>query len=612
MAIKRFQEATTKDWHFALAHYRLARALQKAFRPGAATEAFRASLEINDQFSPGLIGLASTLYDYDSYFPSPPAAARLVAAFRGRDENLPTLFRKNEAARLWQRVVRAPVGSVSFIDRASAYAGLCLRAYDVGGSLESSASTLAELRKTLEGFDAVAAFHAWSDSKAAEDRIDQLRAEGKTPTPAELARRDEVNAKHQQVFAGVTDAQDAIGKALEQLDALGADEAREALAAAKETFAKFATSEPADEMAAKKLTEDTIHQLDVAEKQRQKRLGMQSLLTYFYCKRADKIYSSLADMRTDRDLRAGAARVVYLLGLTLEVRHKVDPQAQNPPWSCMTGYIPPRGPYSHAALRHYDRAVGLAPEDAYIRCQAALTASADGDATRLRALAADSTARLGLADQYVASGRNRYRDAIAEYAAAIERNPNSVDALNGYAYTFWMWHYASLRDAAGDSAPDPEVGERAHEYAVRALQLVEGKRPKMTEIVIRSTLGEVLLARGRFEEAYAVLLRALDDDAVVRGHAVYNEVRWDLAQACLCVARDRARSGRDMSSNQMEARATRLLDEIRTIEDNEEYRPFSTLPDGSDKAAVACPTGRDESQPPKAPKPAPVGGLAVR
>lgn len=615
-AISRFHEATTKDWHFALAHYRLARTLQKAGRPGAATEAFRASLQINEQFGPGLIGLASTLYDYDSYFSSPPAAVPTEPARQAADESLATLFRKHEASQLWQRVVRAPAINVSPIDRASAYTGLCLRAYDVGLSLDASASTLKDVRHTIETFDARAAFRAWTTLEQENTRISQLRAEGKAPRLRDLARQTALADSHREVFAPVYRAWAAATTALKKLDALGAEGARKALEPVNAMFAQLSTLSPTSEAEAEDLTRRTVQQLVTAEEQRQQQVPIQSRLTYFYCKRADRIYSSLADMRTDRDLRAGAARAAYLLGLTLERRHGPDPAYQKPQWSCMTQTSLPRGPYSRAALRHYNRAVVLAPEDAYIRCTAALTANAVDDPTWLRALERDSGARFNLADQHFvdargASGRDAeriYRRAVEEYAAAIERNPNSVDALNNYAYTFWVWHYASLREAV--PKPDSEIGERAHKHAERARQLAENKRPRAMEIMIRSTLGEVLLGLGRFEEAHTVLHAAHGHD-LVKDHAVYNELRWDLAQACLCIARERTRSGRGGSPNEMKVRAAKLLAEIERIELGEEDRPFSTLVERSGKDDV-CPTGGGGSARPKALTPAAAGRIAVR
>jgi tetratricopeptide (TPR) repeat protein len=595
-AIRHFREATMKDWRFALAHYRLARALQRAGRPGAATEAFRASLQVNAHFGPGLVALASTLYDYDSYLASPPAAVRAVPPGQTADDNLAALFRKNEAARLWQRVIRAPGATVSSIDRASAYAGLCLRASDLGWSFEEARSALEEVRFRLKDFSPRQAHRAGVEWMAAERAI---REKGKTPTPMELETLQRLKDERRYALAQVDLAEEAAVKTLNQLDALGADDARRVLAPVHTLLVELRRPSP-DEMAADKLTEQLTQDLHTAVGETFRHIPTQSSLTYFYCKRADKIYSTLVEMRTNPDLRAGAARVAFLLGYTLERRQRgwLD-WKRRPQWHCMTRAGVQLGPYSAAVLKHYDRAIALSPDDGAIRCHAALTAYGLGDTTRLRALELDSDSRLNLAEQHLgdarwASGRwatEAYRRSLREYSAAIERNPNSIDALSGYAYTFWVWRYARLQEAEGVDEPDADVGERARVHAERAVQLVEGKRPKPAEILIRSTLGEVLLGLGHFEKARDVLHRALEHNTV-KDHALYNEVRWDLAQAYLCIARERARTGRGGSSDEPRRQAAKLFDEIRKVELSEESRPFVDLLDSGKKGVVCLPNRR--------------------
>jgi tetratricopeptide (TPR) repeat protein len=561
-AIRHFREATSKDWRFALAHYRLGRALQRAGRPGAATEAFRASLQVNAAFGPGLVALASTLYDYDSYLAAPPAAVRAVPPRQTTDENRAALFRKSEAARLWQKVILAPTASVSSIDRAAAYGGLCLRASDLGWPLEQARFVLEEVRRGLYDF---------------------------SPRQAHL------EGEWQRMLVRVDLAEEAVVKILNQLDALGADDARAVLESVRPMLADLRRSLPADETAADKLTERLTWHLHTAIREAFRRIPTQSSLTYFYCKRADKIYSTLVDRRTNPDLQEGAARVAFLLGYTLERRQRDTLRVRRPQWHCMAWPTLELGPYSEAVLRHYDRAIVLAPDDAAIRCHAALTAYVLGDTTRLRALELDSGSRLTLAEQYLgdapwASARgatHAYRSALREYTAAIERNPNSIDALIGYAYTFWLWRYARLQEVEGVEEPDADVGERARAHAEHAVQLVEGKRPKPAEILIRSMLGEVLLGLGHFEKARDVLHRALEHDSV-KDHALYNEVRWDLAQAYLCIARERARAGRGGSPDEPPRQAAGLLDEIRKIELSEEVRPFVDLLN-SGRKGVLCP-----------------------
>jgi tetratricopeptide (TPR) repeat protein len=596
-AIRHFREATTKDRRFALAHYRLARALQRAGRPGAATEAFRASLQVNAHFGPGLVGLASTLYDYDAYLTAPPAAVRALSSGQIADDNPAALFRKGEAVRLWQKVIRAPAASVSSIDRASAYAGLCLRASDLGSSFESARYALEEVGRKLENFSPREAHRVWVEWIAADRAI---RESGKPPTPQELQTLERLQEERQRALEPVDLAEEAAVKTLNQLDALGADDARGVLERVRKMLLELKRPLLEDEAVRDEVAEHVTWQLITAASETYAHIPTQSSLTYFYCKRADKIYSSLADMRTDPDLRAGAARVAFLLGDTLERRQRGGLRGSWPQWRCMVWPSLRFGPYNAAVLRHYDRAIALFPDDASIRCHAALTAYGLGDTTRLRALEQDSDSRLNLAEQHLAdawwaSGRwatAAYRNAQREYSAAIERNPNSIDALNGYAYTFWLWRYARLQEVEGVDEPEADVGERARAHAERAVQLVEGKRAKREEIFIRSTLGEVLLGLGHFEKARDVLQRALEHASVkdmVKDHAYYNEVRWDLAQAHMCIANERLRTGRDGSSDEPRGQADKLFDEIRRTELSEEARPFSTLLDGSKKGAVCLP-----------------------
>jgi predicted Zn-dependent protease len=48
--------------------------------------------------------------------------------------------------------------------------------------------------------------------------------------------------------------------------------------------------------------------------------------------------------------------------------------------------------------------------------------------------------------------------------------------------------------------------------------------------MMESTLGEVLLALNRPEEAYDVLVAA---EKSAPNHPLFHEIRWDLAQACI-------------------------------------------------------------------------------
>ena len=568
-ATDRFREATTRDWRFALAHYRLGRAYQRAGRPGAAAAAFSASLQASADFGPGLVALASTLYDHDST--APPLAIRAML-HQGTGEDVEARFRKNKAVRLWQRVIRAPAVNVSSFDRAAAYAGLCLRASDLGVFRDDAAVTLQEAKNEFKAFVPSKLYRAWKKVEAAK----QI----KEPTAQQQRDLEALRKQQLETAAPIDRAQDATRKALQQLEELGADDARKALEPVVQMFDDFGGRAPKSEQEAERLTRRIRDQLDAIQEQRVK---IQAYLTYFYCKRADKIYAGLVETRPNADIKAGAARVAVLLGDTLERRHTGEGRISE--WSCMTSSSYPAGPYSRPALRYYDRAVGLAPDDGFIRCRAALTAYQLYDETRLSALKSDSDAHARLGDELLESGE--FKSAIKEYTEAVRRDPNNVLALNAYAYTFWVWQYAWLQESAGVTKPEPTLGIQARIHAEHAFDLVEGKRPRPFEMMVRATLAEVLIGLGQFDHARRVLDHALTD-ASTKDQASYNEARWDLAQACLCMAHDYTKHGRNRWADEPQARAEMLLLEIRNLERGQEIRPFSTLLDGV-KTGYVCP-----------------------
>jgi tetratricopeptide (TPR) repeat protein len=146
-SIAKFRETVCEDSGFAMAQYRLARALTADGQPGAAVTAYRASLQAYPDFVAGHIALAGTLFDFDEYcYYSPPAVfggknapnesetAGPASDCRpghggtpGKDD--PTtrrrLGRQNEATGLWRRVIYELRGEASVSDQAAAYAGLC-------------------------------------------------------------------------------------------------------------------------------------------------------------------------------------------------------------------------------------------------------------------------------------------------------------------------------------------------------------------------------------------------------------------------------------------------------------------------------------------------------
>lgn len=120
-AINSFRAAVELDQHFALAYYRLGTALQERQEPGAAVEAFRTSIAVNPSFIRGALVEATTLYNYQTYYPWRPAIA---------PPPQPVWERRDEALKIWTSLVDLPASSVSLSELLSAYAGICQYNYD--------------------------------------------------------------------------------------------------------------------------------------------------------------------------------------------------------------------------------------------------------------------------------------------------------------------------------------------------------------------------------------------------------------------------------------------------------------------------------------------------
>ncbi len=133
-AIRGFRAAIGVDPAFALAHYRLGLALQKDRQPLAAAEALRNSLKANPGFVPARVALASVLYGLESRSlalslgPSERWRGKVRAAVDTEGLQAPML---EEARTLWQSVVTSGE-SVSPLDRAASWAGLCRYSFERG------------------------------------------------------------------------------------------------------------------------------------------------------------------------------------------------------------------------------------------------------------------------------------------------------------------------------------------------------------------------------------------------------------------------------------------------------------------------------------------------
>jgi tetratricopeptide (TPR) repeat protein len=329
-------------------------------------------------------------------------------------------------------------------------------------------------------------------------------------------------------------------------------------------------------------------------------------LAYFYCKRAEQAYGKLpADLRKAVQVQQTQAAVLNTIGIALmrrKMTEVVNPEAK---WSCSPGAVEslkygPEGlavrykqwetPYRKAALRYFQRALALVPDDSIIQCNAALNSLLLGDSRPMDALNLQAATHRTLGDSFRqnakglswdASAPNYFHLAIQEFERAIALDPADVDSLNGYAYTFWQWRY-NFPSEQSPKGPGPAIAHQAEQHARQAVRLAEGKASLATEVMVRSTLGEVLLAQARPHEAIEVLETAR---ATLPKHALFDEIRWDLAQAYLCAKENDVRLSRlDEHVRLFRNQAIPLLGQIEESERKREVQPFSNQPQRLDPA----------------------------
>jgi tetratricopeptide (TPR) repeat protein len=124
-AIDWFRKATAKDPKFAIAYYHLGRALQVDGQPSAAMQAFQESLNLNPDLVTGYNVLAYHLRQFDRYYePLPAPIVKEESPIMSVDSA------HSRARALWRKVIATSGHNAYLPDRASAYYGLCLDAFD--------------------------------------------------------------------------------------------------------------------------------------------------------------------------------------------------------------------------------------------------------------------------------------------------------------------------------------------------------------------------------------------------------------------------------------------------------------------------------------------------
>ena len=311
---------------------------------------------------------------------------------------------------------------------------------------------------------------------------------------------------------------------------------------------------------------------------------------YYYCRRAADLYTAM-NVR-DSQITTTHSWVLDTLGLMFEQRLSTMSERKTNDWHCSAGTINfdsagddgtmttrqiGTGPYLANAREYYQRALAIAPLDPVILCNAASVAYAMGDADPMHTLEGTSAAHAQLAGGvgYNATHPERaHRVALREYEEAIVRDPANTDARNGYAYRFWEWQYAATQTRL--VPPDEETAARAEAHAreaVRIGSLTSGSPSH--QAMLLSTLGEVLLAEGRWHEAIWELRKA---KYIAPAHTAFDQVRWDLKLADQCaLAADRKRDDPpdDIQTNLYEA------EEMTTLIDTHARARETARPKGS-------------------------------
>jgi tetratricopeptide (TPR) repeat protein len=320
---------------------------------------------------------------------------------------------------------------------------------------------------------------------------------------------------------------------------------------------------------------------------------------YFYCRLAQHAYA--ASSEAQRKGPGQAAAVLSILGDVFagHAGPRPIPTAPNDDhyWHCQgdevavrtadvdhagSGDISPRR-YWSAALRYYEGALALTPDDQLIRCNVAAMAEALGNPQRMAELNADPAAHVRLAERY--RSKTSFAKALEEYSKAINRDPSSFEALNASARTVWLW-YTHARVIGKDDGPGPQEIKDAADYAERALVLA--KNAPGLDATARRALGEIRLAQNDPEKAVEQLQKVVDATHAAaadtqahppKTHPFYYEAIWDLAQARLCLTLHQKPTEHPTSPSPVEQTASaNLLHEIDVGEAEREFRPFSSQP----------------------------------
>lgn len=306
-------------------------------------------------------------------------------------------------------------------------------------------------------------------------------------------------------------------------------------------------------------------------------------LDYFYCYKSQTLLERLPNqLYSQEKIRQAVAENLVHLGFIID-NHSTD-VGNLDGWYCLpseisekTGLLAEsvRYGYSRAGLQYYKKALELRPQDTYIQCNAAINAKLLEDPALMDDLKQNPQSHYELATKYLDKASSQsgsstepspyYQAAITEYKKAIDSDPMYHEALNGYAYTYWVFRLQFPE--AGLESLGPQFNETLPAYyANKALHLARVQQDQELEVIYGSTLAEVLLAQGQPQRALQILLEL---EPNIPENYMFDQVRWDLAQAYLCAIDEKH------SREKMEKKAEAYLNTIREHERLLEISLFS-------------------------------------
>jgi tetratricopeptide (TPR) repeat protein len=315
---------------------------------------------------------------------------------------------------------------------------------------------------------------------------------------------------------------------------------------------------------------------------------MEQYRQFFYCKRAEYLYSKLSSsLRAEVRVRPNEEWVVkangYILAHSLDkvegYHAAVLPQDV---WTCDDPLI--HSYYLRFAVNYYRKAAALDPNDFEVSCGYAMTRASENpdDTAPLDELAHSGAAHVARAGALAGEADSLYQKDVYngkvcdrdpalrtkidsvfnEFDSALRYDPINADVLNNYAYQVYEWHLEAARHPALLEYPPPGAYALALQNAAAASRLTESGGTRIEHRVIESTIGELDLASGDPADAAKLLEQSLQQatqDHSGIEHAHFDEIRWDLAQAWACLGPDSQAKARDQLG--------RIFDEEKSRED---------------------------------------------